>query len=192
MMTFSGVQYPPWLPRGGLRCQSRREYEYPLESGGCGQAASLGAMTLEASRRRMFWIVSRISFALYKRFPVFGTLRASVGVIQQGERYLVIHRNDGRGFSLPGGLATPWEAEEKTLKREIAQETGLEVTACERLWQYRSAAEIPCDITVFRVRATGQERGSWEGDPKWVTMPEMRAGMVASQLPIADKLLSSP
>jgi ADP-ribose pyrophosphatase YjhB (NUDIX family) len=148
-------------------------------------------MTLDASRRGLFWLASRISFSLYKRFPIFGDLRASVGIIQRGERYLVIRRNDGRGFSLPGGLAIPWESEEKTLKREIAQETGLEITSCERLWQYGSAAEIPCKITVFRVTATGCERGSWEGDPKWVTMPEMRAGMVASQLPIVVKLLSS-
>jgi 8-oxo-dGTP pyrophosphatase MutT (NUDIX family) len=148
-------------------------------------------MTLQSSRRRMFWVISRLSFALYRRFPVFGTLRASVGIIQQGEHYLVIRRNDGRGLSLPGGLAMTWESEEKTLKREIAEETGLEVTSLEPVLQYYFAAPIPCNVSVFQVSATGQVRGSWEGDPEWATISEMRSHIMASQRPVIEKILSS-
>ncbi len=139
----------------------------------------------------MFWVISRVSFALYRRFPVFGVLRASLGIIQQGDRYLVIRRNDGRGLSLPGGLATPWEPKENTLNREIAEETGLRVTAFKLVLQYYSDLFVPCNIAVFRVSATGQVRGSWEGDPEWLAISELRFHIVASQRPAIEWILSS-
>jgi 8-oxo-dGTP pyrophosphatase MutT (NUDIX family) len=148
-------------------------------------------MTLDAVRRRAFWWVSRIGLAVYRRFPMFGTLRASVAIIQQGQRYLAIRRNDGRGFSFPGGLAMPWESDEHALRREVAEETGLELTAIEPVLRYRSAADIPCNISVFRARVSGQLRGSWEGSPEWVSIPELRLFIIKSQSPIIEKVLSS-
>lgn len=84
--------------------------------------------TLENLRRRLFWIVARTCLALYRRFPLFGTLRASIAIIQRNQQLLVIQRNDGRGLSLPGGIASWKEAEEETLRREVQEETGLRVT----------------------------------------------------------------
>ena len=86
----------------------------------------------------------------------------------------------------------PWESEEQTLKREVAEETGLQLTAIELTWRYYSAAEIRCKISVFRAEGTGQLRGSWEGSPEWVTTSDLRPLILASQLPIVEKLLSSP
>ena len=148
-------------------------------------------MTLQAARRRAFWVISRLGHRLYRRFPVFGTLRASVAVIEQNGRVLAIRRNDGRGFSFPGGLAMPWESESETLEREVAEETGLRITACERMLQYHSAADIPCNISVFRVSATGQLRESWEGQPEWVAISDLRSGIIASQSAIVEKMHGS-
>jgi len=62
--------------------------------------------TLENLRRCLFWIVARTYLVLYCRFPLFGTLRASIAIIQCGQQFLIIQRNDGCGLSLPGGLAS--------------------------------------------------------------------------------------
>jgi 8-oxo-dGTP pyrophosphatase MutT (NUDIX family) len=148
-------------------------------------------MELRELSGRAFWVTSRIALGFYRRFPVFGTLRAAVGIIRQGDRYLLIDRNDGRGFSFPGGLAMPRESEEKALRREIAEETGLKATAVELDFRYFNAGEIPCNISVFKVGVTGHVRGSWEGLPRWVEKAEMRAGILKSQIPIVERIVSS-
>jgi 8-oxo-dGTP diphosphatase len=148
-------------------------------------------MPLHQMSRRAFWVVSRASLALYRRFPVFGSLRAAVGIIRQSNQYLLIHRNDGRGFSFPGGLAMPRESEERALKREVNEETGLEITASELDFRYFSAEDVPCNISVFKVDVTGELRGSWEGLPQWVERGAIRAGILKSQIPIVERILNS-
>lgn len=141
--------------------------------------------------RRAFWMVSRVALVLYRRFPVFGTLRVAVGIIRQGDRYLLIDRSDGRGFCFPGGLAKPRESEEKAVRREVSEETGLEVTAADLEFRYFSAEEIPSNVSVFRVGVAGQLRGSWEGLPQWVERAAIRARILKSQIPIVERILSS-
>jgi len=82
----------------------------------------------------------------------------------------------------------PWESEQETLKREVAEETGLCVTNCERMLQYHSAVDIPCNISVFRVSAAGELRDSWEGQPQWVTLSDLRSSIIASQSAIVEKM----
>ena len=144
--------------------------------------------TLENLRRRLFWIVARTCLALYRRFPVFGTLRASIAIIRRNQQFLVIQRNDGRGLSLPGGLAGWQEAEEETLRREVLEETGLRVTGQELRMRYHSTADVPCDISVFAVQATGELKNSWEGSPRWMTMAELEPRMLESQRPVLELL----
>jgi 8-oxo-dGTP pyrophosphatase MutT (NUDIX family) len=141
--------------------------------------------------RRAFWVISRVALALYRRFPVFGTLRSVVGIIQQGDRYLLIDRNDGRGYSFPGGLAKLRESDENAVRREVSEETGLEVTAAELDFRYFSAADVPCNISVFNVGVTGDLRGSWEGLPQWVERAAIRTGILKSQIPIVERILNS-
>jgi ADP-ribose pyrophosphatase YjhB (NUDIX family) len=148
-------------------------------------------MILEFVRRRAFWLTSRVGFQIYRRFPIFGTLRAAVGIIEQQQSYLLIRRNDGRGYSFPGGLSRLWELDEQTLKREIEEETGLRTIAFERVMQYHSAAELPCFISVFKVEVSGQPRGSWEGSPQWVAGADLRSLVVPSQRLVAEKILRS-
>src|ERR1022692_805411 len=97
-------------------------------------------------KQQLFKIISRLALGTYGRFPVFGALRASIGIIRSNECYLAIDRSDGRGYSFPGGLAFPWEKDEAALGREIAEETGLSVVKAQPILRYFSQVVIPCHI----------------------------------------------
>jgi ADP-ribose pyrophosphatase YjhB (NUDIX family) len=141
---------------------------------------------LDDIKRRIFWVVARTCFAFYRRFPLFGTLRGSIGIIQREDKFLAIHRNDGRGVCLPGGICRWREAEEETLYREIREETGLSVSGKEFKVKYYSEGEVPCIISVFEVQASGEPRNSWEGSAQWNTVAEMEPRMLLSQRPVLE------
>ena len=140
-------------------------------------------------KKKLFWLVSRTAFSLYKLIPVFGDLRAAVAIIQDQERYLVIHRNDGRGYSFPGGISHPFETESATLLRDVREETGLVPGESEFLFRFRTDIDIPCVISVFRTQAQGSLAGSWEGSPEWIDLKSLQLGVARSQQPIVDHLL---
>jgi 8-oxo-dGTP pyrophosphatase MutT (NUDIX family) len=143
----------------------------------------------ERMKRNLFWIISRVAFGCYRRVPIFGRLRAAIGIIRDGNRVLVIRRNDGRGFSCPGGLAHPWETDEQALVREIGEETGLRAQSFEFAFRYDSDGEIPARIAVFYVKAEGEPRGSWEGTPEWIELAEAQASILRSQKYAVERLL---
>src|SRR5437588_1396521 len=134
----------------------------------------------------MFWIVARTCFTLYRWFPLFGKLRASIAIIQRDGKFLAIHRNDGRGVSLPGGISGLKETAEASLDREMLEETGLSVTGKKLLHEYYSDADVPCNISVFEVQASGELRNSWEGSPQWMTVDELEPRLLESQRPVLE------
>jgi len=127
--------------------------------------------------------------AAYSRFPVFGSFRASLAVIRDADRVLVIDRSDGRGLSFPGGLALPWETTEQALVREVSEETGLSVQAAVPWFSYYASDELPCRITVFTVEAKGTLKDSWEGSPTWLTVNDIRPALMKSQQKIGERLV---
>jgi 8-oxo-dGTP pyrophosphatase MutT (NUDIX family) len=145
----------------------------------------------EQLKKKLFWLISRVAMGCYRRVPIFGRLRASIGIIRNGDRVLVIRRNDGRGLSFPGGLAHPWETDEKALVREIQEETGLRAKSLEFAFRYDSSGEIPTRIAVFESKAEGELRGSWEGTPAWVGLVEAQAGILRSQKYVVERLHQS-
>jgi 8-oxo-dGTP pyrophosphatase MutT (NUDIX family) len=146
---------------------------------------------LERLKRRLFWVIARTSITLYGWFPLFGTLRASIGIIRRGQTFLVIQRNDGRGVSLPGGLAGWRERDEDTLRREVLEETGLRVTGGKLRLRYGSTSDVPCTISVFEVDARGELRNSWEGSPQWMTASELELKLLESQRPVLELMKKS-
>jgi 8-oxo-dGTP pyrophosphatase MutT (NUDIX family) len=136
----------------------------------------------------MFWIVARTCFTLYRWFPLFGKLRASIAIIHREGKFLAIHRNDGRGFSLPGGISGRSETAEASLDREVLEETGLSVTGKELLLEYFSDADVPCDLSVFEVQTSGDLKNSWEGSPQWMTVDELAPRLLPSQRPVLEWL----
>jgi len=147
---------------------------------------------LDDFKRRLFWMVARTCITLYGWFPLFGTLRASIGIIRRDDKFLIIHRNDGRGLCFPGGISKWREAEEETLRREILEETGLIVSGEELTLKYYSDADVPCDTSVFEVQASGEVRNSWEGTPRWTTVAELEARLLLSQRPVLELLRDKP
>jgi ADP-ribose pyrophosphatase YjhB (NUDIX family) len=143
-------------------------------------------------KRRLFWIVARTCFVLYRWFPLFGALRASVGIIRRDQTFLVIRRNDGRGLSLPGGISGWREAPENTLRREVQEETGLNVTKHELRLRYRSTVDVPCTISVFEAEAGGELKDSWEGSVVWMTAEELAPRLLESQRPVLELLRKLP
>jgi 8-oxo-dGTP pyrophosphatase MutT (NUDIX family) len=146
---------------------------------------------LERLKRRLFWVIARTCITLYGWFPLFGTLRASIGIIRRGQTFLVIQRSDGRGVSLPGGLAGWREADEDTLRREVLEETGLSVTGGKLRLRYGSTADVPCSISVFEVEASGDLKNSWEGSPQWMTASELEPRLLQSQRPVLELMKKS-
>ena len=140
-------------------------------------------------KRGLFAVLSRTGVAIYSRFPIFGTLRASVCVIRDGELVLVIDRSDGRGLSFPGGLASPWETAEQAMMREVLEETGLRIRKSKLLCEYYTSAEFPCVLSAFDAEATGELTESWEGSPRWLPATQIRPRLLPSQKQIVDRLL---
>jgi 8-oxo-dGTP pyrophosphatase MutT (NUDIX family) len=140
-------------------------------------------------KKQVFSLISTVAFGAYGRFPVFGALRASVGIIRRGELFLAIERSDNQGYTFPGGLAFPGEKEERVLAREVHEETGLHVDHYRFVSRYFTRVPIPCNISVFEVEASGNLRDSWEGTPLWVDFAHLQSHIAASQRSIVEELL---
>ncbi|MGC2448001.1 MAG: NUDIX domain-containing protein [Candidatus Sulfotelmatobacter sp.] len=139
------------------------------------------AQPIGAVKRFLFRVIARTAITVYSYIPIFGHLRASVAILRKGHLILIIDRNDGRGFSFPGGLAHLGESAEQAMRREVHEETGLQVGKSNFLFEYRTSLDILCAISVFNAEATGSLVESWEGTPRWLPMDEIRARLVSSQ-----------
>lgn len=136
----------------------------------------------------VFLFCSRIFVGVYGRWPLFGRLRSSIGVIRRQDQFLVIERSDRLGFGFPGGITMPWESDERSLEREIKEETGLAVQSARLLFRYRDDHKLPSAISVFAVEATGQPRPSWEGRVCWLRLAELAPRIFPSHAAALQRL----
>lgn len=120
---------------------------------------------------------------------MFGRLRSAAAVIEQEGQFLVVDRSDGRGWSFPGGMSSWHEPEEKTVCREVEEETGLHVTSLRFLFRYADDHNFPSWVSVFAATAEGRLRGSWEGEPAWKALNALQP-MFACQQPIVAYVLA--
>jgi len=145
---------------------------------------------IQTIKRLAFKVIAKAAIAVYSRFPLFGDLRAAVAVLRHNGLILVIDRNDGRGLSFPGGLTHPKESAESSMRREVKEETGLEVEQARLLFEYRTTSDVPCVVTVFEVAANGTLAGSWEGTPRWLSLLEVQSKILPSQMEIVRRISS--
>ncbi|MDJ0868384.1 MAG: NUDIX domain-containing protein [Myxococcota bacterium] len=77
------------------------------------------------------------------------------GVILSERGVLLSVRSDLRGWELPGGNPEPGESEPNALRREIREETGLEVEVERHVGDYVRSGFHAHTARVFRCRPTG-------------------------------------
>ena len=76
-------------------------------------------------------------------------------VVLSSEGVLLTLRGDLRGWELPGGSAHAGEADETCVRREVQEESGLEVEVEARVGDYLRTGFRPHTARVWRCRATG-------------------------------------
>lgn len=119
----------------------------------------------------------------------FSFVRVAVIVIKD-DKILLIHRfKDGRDFwVIPGGSVEKGESLEEAGKREIEEETGLEVTLSEKIWEYENDYYgdgirkeyyfLASKISDGKPEMLGEEllRMSEENkfDPEWVALDKIK------------------
>jgi 8-oxo-dGTP pyrophosphatase MutT (NUDIX family) len=140
-------------------------------------------------RARVFWLISRTAIFLYRHFPLFGPVPGSIAIIRRDRGFLVLQRNDGYGLGFLGGIALPWETAEQALRREVREETGLEVQSTELKFQFYNSILYPTSTTVFEATlADGPCRTSWEGTTKIVSFEDLHRNIMPTQRPVIDYL----
>jgi 8-oxo-dGTP pyrophosphatase MutT (NUDIX family) len=139
-------------------------------------------------RPRIFWLISRTAIFIYRRFPVFGPIPGSIAIIRRDDGFVAIKRNDGYGLGFPGGIARPWESAEQALRREVREETGLELTSADLKFKFTITVLYPTTTSVFEATAEGPFRGSWEGAAAVVSLADLDRDVMITQRPVVDYL----
>jgi ADP-ribose pyrophosphatase YjhB (NUDIX family) len=84
-----------------------------------------------------------------------GPLVVAQAVILDADRTLLAVRGDLRGWELPGGTVEPGEEVEAALRREVREETGLEIEIVRRVGEYHRSGFRPHVAVVFACRPRG-------------------------------------
>ena len=109
---------------------------------------------------------------------------------------LIARRHDGShaggAWEFPGGKLDPGEAPVDALRRELAEEIGIEVGVCEHLMTYaHEYAERVVTLHVFRVTEWAGEPAGLEGQPlRWLRVDRLiEEGLLPADRPIVEKLM---
>lgn len=119
----------------------------------------------------------------------------AVGVLVQPDgRFLLAQRPAGKPYEgyweFPGGKLEPGETVEAALARELHEELGLDITACER-WHV-----LEHDYPHAYVRLHFCKVTAWRGDPvgregqafSWQTVPVTVAPLLPATIPVVQWL----
>lgn len=100
---------------------------------------------------------------------IFWPPASASAVILDGEKILVVDKDDY--LMLPGGLLDRAENFEDAVRREVKEETGLEIEVLEEIDEYVKDFAGVEKIFTATVK-DGDLEGSWEGTPKFMPLEE--------------------
>lgn len=113
-------------------------------------------------------------------------------VIRDGEKILLLERRDGNGLGLPGGHIKQGETAEEAARREVKEETGVDVEIVKILGTLsgkRPGIWLHAVDIVYEARiSSGNLRDSGEGRARWVKLSEVRQRVAFDYLKILDKI----
>jgi 8-oxo-dGTP pyrophosphatase MutT (NUDIX family) len=110
---------------------------------------------------RLGWLRAAAALPHWARIAVWGTLGAAVegarleivqGVIEGERGVLLAVRRELRGWELPGGNVDPGESDVEALRREIAEEVGIDVEVGGLVGTYVRTGFRPHTARVHRCR----------------------------------------
>ncbi|MEQ8462025.1 NUDIX hydrolase [Coleofasciculus sp. E2-BRE-01] len=111
------------------------------------------------------WYFVQTVLGIIFRHPVLGT--SIIPVLPDGQIVLIRRRDNGK-WGLPGGMVDWGQDIPTTVRRELAEETGLELLAIRRLVGIYSAADRDprvhsvCVVVEAEVQGTMQIHDEWE------------------------------
>jgi ADP-ribose pyrophosphatase YjhB (NUDIX family) len=111
------------------------------------------------------WYFVQTVLGIIFRHPVLGT--SIIPVLPDGQIVLIRRRDNGK-WGLPGGMVDWGQDIPTTVRRELAEETGLELLAIRRLVGIYSAADRDprvhsvCVVVEAEVQGTMQINDEWE------------------------------
>jgi len=117
------------------------------------------------------------------------------GVVREGDRVLLSIRSDLHGWELPGGEPGAGETHEAAVRREVFEETGVEVAVERRVGDYVRTGFRPHTARVYLCRPTG---GSLRPSAETPSVRWFRIGQVPDTLfpwyraPLEDALADLP
>ncbi|GIW10689.1 MAG: NUDIX domain-containing protein [Chloroflexi bacterium] len=117
------------------------------------------------------WLLSRLTLGALPPFA------AAAALVERDGRILVLERNDGLGFNLPGGFLRWEERVEDGLLREVFEETGFHIAIDRLVGIYSGPAprqRLSSVAIVYAARIVGgQQRDSFEGRVLWLEPREL-------------------
>lgn len=117
------------------------------------------------------------------------------GIVVRGDgRVLVIKREDNARWEAPGGVLELGESFEAGVRREVLEETGLEVTVEQLTGVYKNLTHGIVAL-VYRCRpASGEPHSTEEArEIRWMTTEEAQSAMVpAFWIRVSDAFEESP
>jgi 8-oxo-dGTP pyrophosphatase MutT (NUDIX family) len=112
-------------------------------------------------------------------------------VVLRDAEVLLALRRDLRGWELPGGNVGPGEAHEAALRREVREETGLEIEVEALAGVYHRRGFLPHTARVYRCRAAAAPVAPSDETPRvaWFRLDALPPLLPWCRQPLADAIV---